>query len=76
MKAVKADEAAVEIEIWNDRLTLLKGDVDESVWAKSLDLLRIAMLRRYRWNVRKSFLHYLTTSYGEQWQALVEEAVQ
>eukprot|EP00957_Ditylum_brightwellii_P000110 7932-Ditylum_brightwellii.AAC.1 len=46
-KAVKSDDVAIEISIWNDRFEDIRGKVAKEIWNKSLDMLRHFMLLPY-----------------------------
>ena len=64
-KAVKADDADVEIEIWN-RAVLEPFGISYSASEHDLlfDFLRRSMSRQYKLNVLRSFVRYMLVTYG------------
>eukprot|EP00957_Ditylum_brightwellii_P149840 11411249-Ditylum_brightwellii.AAC.1 len=71
LKAVKADNAAVEENLWNDRLKDCRGNHEEQTQLRVLNILHDTMLKRYRLNITRSFIKYLTIAHGKEWSALV-----
>jgi hypothetical protein len=65
-RAVKADNAVVDFRPWHMRISLVLP-----CSATALEILTRFFMRRWRFNVVRSFLQYLTTRYGPEWQTLV-----
>jgi hypothetical protein len=70
-KAVKEDDAAVPVHLWNERVLQdwnARSDQDET--SRKLDTIRSKfLLRRWKQNLRKSFVAYLSEEHGYNWQS-------
>ena len=66
-KAVKADDATVEEDLWNRAVLEPFGITYSSVKQGSMfEFLRRAMSRRYKLNVLRSFVRYMLVTYGDE----------
>ena len=66
-KAVKADDAMVEVDMWNEAVASKFGFIySERDHSQLFDWLRQLMLARFKQNVLRSFVHYMTMTHG--WQ--------
>lgn len=66
-KAVKADNAGIPVDLWNQRLLLLYPQ-----WSTHhLDSLRTMILRRCRYNLFRSFCAFLTHKFTNHWVYLL-----
>ena len=67
-KASKADDADVPIHLWNERVWRNWENKSECPgWTKSLDVIRECLLRRWKQNLRRSFLGFLREEHGLYW---------
>ena len=65
-KAVKSDDAQVNVFPWHQRISLL-FPCERTIFDR---LTRFAM-RRWRSNVIRSFVAYLNVQYGQEWRSLL-----
>ena len=64
-KAVKADDADVEVDIWNRAVLEPFGTTySEDKHGSLFEFLRRTMSRRYKLNVLRSFVRYMLATYG------------
>ena len=75
-KAAKEDDAAVPVHLWNSRvLRDWDSRTDQEEAGQRLDTLRSKLLlRRWRQNLRKSFIVYLASEYGCDWRSQVKRS--
>lgn len=66
-KAVKADDAAVPVHLWNDRVTLPGFSSDKR--DRVLDKLRALCHRRFLKNLEQDYEAYMTKFHGPNWTA-------
>ena len=75
-QAAKDDDATIPVALWNGyvyRHFLHNQPYEPSLQGKAFDLLRAAMLSRYRQNIYKSFLNYIRNKYGKDWYAVANQ---
>ena len=63
-KAVKSDDAAVPVHLWNERIFGLPLTPAQS---KALETMRASCLWRFRFNILEDALHHLSKTHGEDW---------
>jgi hypothetical protein len=68
-KAVKADDAAVPVHLWDSRLKLPGlSHLDPTLLASNLAIIREKfLLQRWKQNLRRCFISYLVNEYGADW---------
>lgn len=71
-KAVKADNAEVPVDLWNDRIATGFKRQLPSEWKDRVDQLRVWFVRIWKRRLRKEFVKWLAKEEGEEWNDVLD----